>query len=170
VTLLEHPVIPADMLSGQVQGQEILTCTARPDGLVQSPADYWGAIDNDIRPSIDYLVTARLPIGEEQVEPLVLTSSFKVGRYEPLEGIWGLDSLPLSFGGTVHEAGDHEKGLQNVRVTLLERALDANTDQLGRFAFSGVPPGTYTLVISGEGIQERREQIEVPAASYDVGV
>jgi len=170
VTLLEHRVLPADILLGEVQGQEIYAFTARPDGLVQTPADYWGAMDNDIRPSIDYLVTARLPIGETRIEPLVLTSSFKLGRFEPSEGLWGLNPVPLSFGGTIHESGNHENGLQGVRVTLLERALDASTDALGRFAFSGVPPGRYTLVISGDGIDERREEIEVPAASYDVGV
>lgn len=170
LTLLQHPILPEDILQGQVQGQEITTFTARPDGIVQTPADYWGALDNDIKPSIDYKVTSRLGLDQTREEPLVLTSSFKIGRYEPTEGLWGLRDVPLSFGGTVHTGDDLEQGVPDVKVTLLERALDAQTDELGRYRFAGVPPGAYTLVISGEGIEERREAIEVPQKSYDIGV
>lgn len=170
LTLLQYPILPENILQGQIQGQEITAFTARPDGIVQTPADYWGALDNDIKPSIDYKVTSRLGLDQTWDEPLVLTSSIKIGRYEPTEGLWGLRAVPFSFGGTVHTGDDLEQGVPEVKVTLLERALDALTDELGRYMFSGVPPGTYTLVISGEGIEERREAIEVPQESYDIGV
>ena len=54
--------------------------------------------------------------------------------------------------------------------TLLERALDFITDDEGRYKFSNVPPGQYTLVIVAPGKEERREGIEVPSGSYDVGL
>lgn len=171
LTLLQNPVLPPDLLQGQVAGQQIQTFVAKSNDVMQSPADYWGAIDNDIRPSIDYKLVMSMDISTEISVGLVLTSQFKVGEMDKRNGaVEYYDELPLSFGGKIHQSGDLEAGLPGIKVSLLERALDSVTDDQGRYAFHSVPPGQYTLVISGPDVDERREQIEVPSGSYDVGL
>ena len=170
LTLLQYPIMPQSILHGLVEGQDIQTFTARPDGLVQTPADYWGALDNDIKPSIDYQLITRVNLNQEHSTGLALTSTFRIGATDGKARPSEFNEIPLTFGGKIHEAADPEAGIEGVNVTLLERALDAVTDSLGRYRFGGVPPGTYTLVVSSPYIEERREQIEVPGASYDIGV
>ncbi|MEE8391935.1 MAG: carboxypeptidase regulatory-like domain-containing protein [Anaerolineae bacterium] len=76
----------------------------------------------------------------------------------------------MQIGGTVHQGDDLDQGIPGATVTLLERALDATTDERGRFTFSGVPEGSYTLVISAPGADEQRREIQVPSGSYDVSI
>ena len=171
ITLLQHPMLPSDLLQGQVEGQEIQTMVGKPSEVMQSPADYWGALDNDIRPSIDFRLTMSLDLSQEISVGLALTSQFKVGEIDRRNGkVEDYDELPYSFGGKVHQSGDLESGIPGLRITLLERALDTISDDKGWYSFSRVPPGQYTLVISGPDVDERREQIEVPSGSYDVGL
>jgi hypothetical protein len=168
VTLLQHPVLPEDILQGAIVGQEIRTFAARPSSIIQGPADYWGALDNDIRPSIDYRLTVRVDLSQETSVGLALTSQLKVGQIDRRNGSAEHEELPLRFGGRVSQGDNAETGIPGVKVTLLERALDTVTDAEGRYSFSVVPAGQYTLVISAPGMDERRQQIEIPGGSYDV--
>ena len=170
VTLLQHPVIPEDLLRGEVAGQEIRTAIGHPSKIFQSPADYWGSLDGDIRPSLDYRLTISVDISQEITVGLALTSMFKLGQIDKTTGKAELFDLPLQFGGRIHERDNAEAGIEGVSVTLLERALDAVTDDEGRYTFHGVPPGEYTLIITAPGMEERRERIEVPSNQYDVGL
>ena len=170
ITLLQHPIIPEDLLRGEVAGQEIRTAVGHPSKFLQSPADYWGALDSDIRPSLDYRLTISIDINQEISVGLALTSIFKLGQIDEAAGETELFDLPLQFGGRIHERDSAEAGIEGVAVTLLERALDTVTDDEGRYTFRGVPPGEYTLIIRAPGMEERRERIEVPANQYDVGL
>lgn len=171
MTLLQSPSIPEDLLQGLVAGQEIQTYVARESEVFQSPADYWGSLDNDIRPSIDYRVTASMDLTQEIEVGLVLTSKFNIAQINGRNGmVRDIEEMALSFGGKIHRSGDAESGIPDTKVTLLERALDSITDEEGRYKFHKVPPGQYTLVIVAPGMEERREGIEVPSGSYDVGL
>jgi len=155
LTLLQHPVLPEELLQGLVAGQEIPTLTAQPGGILQSPADYWGALDSDIKPSIDYRVTLRIDLHQEITVGLALTSQFKVGPMVDGNGVVEFEELPFQIGGRIHQKENPEEGIPNVKVTLLERALDAVTDAEGRYRFRGVPAGDYTLVILAPGGKSR---------------
>ena len=170
VVLLQYPILPLEVLQGTLQGQEVPTFTAQPDGIIQSPADYWGALDNDIRPSLDYRVTLRIDLSQEISVDLALTSQVAVSQINGHNGAAARDELPMQIGGRVHQSDDPEAGIEGVTVTLVERALDATTDGLGRFGFSGGLPGTYTMVISAPGIAEQTKEIQVPDGNYDVGI
>ena len=170
VTLLQHPIIPEDLLRGEVAGQEIRTAIGHPSKIFQSPADYWGSLDSDIRPSLDYRLTVRVDVSQEITVGLALTSIFKLGQIDETTGKAELFDLPLQFGGRIHERDNAEAGIEGVAVTLLERALDTVTDDEGRYTFHGVPPGEYTLIVTAPGMEERRESIEVPSNQYDVGL
>ncbi|MCH8063199.1 MAG: DUF4255 domain-containing protein [Chloroflexi bacterium] len=170
VTLLQHPIIPEDLLRGEVAGQEIRTAIGHPSKIFQSPADYWGSLDSDIRPSLDYRLTVSVDVSQEITVGLALTSIFKLGQIDETTGKAELFDLPLQFGGRIHERDNAEAGIEGVAVTLLERALDTVTDDEGRYTFHGVPPGEYTLIVTAPGMEERRERIEVPSNQYDVGL
>ncbi len=170
ITLFQYPNLPPELLQGAVGGQEIRTFTAQPDGVIQSPADFWGALDNDIKPSIDYRVTLRIDLNQETPVGLALTSQFKLGLKANGSSAVKVTELPFQIGGRVHQGDDPEQGVPGVSVTLLERALDATTDETGRYTFSGVPAGSYTLVISAPGAEEERREIQVPSGSYDVSI
>ena len=168
ITLLQYPILPVELLQGQVAGQEIPTYTAQSSRVIQSPADYWGSIDSDIKPSIDYRAVLRIDLSQEFTVGLALTSKITVGFKEEESGS-PADELPFSVGGRIHRSENGQLGLPAVKVTLLERGLDTVTDAEGRYKFSGLLPGTYTLVISAPDIDERRE-IQVPNENYDVGI
>ena len=170
LTLLQHPLLPEELLEGTLAGQEIPTLAGQHSGFIQSPADYWGAIDNDIKPSIDYRVTLRMDLAQEISVGLALTSQFKVGQTDGRGGTTAIEELPFQIGGRVHQRDDPEKGVAGAKVTLVERALDTTTDEDGRFAFSGVPAGKYTVAVSGPEIEERRQELEVPSESYEIAV
>ena len=168
--LSQHPVLPEELLQGLVSGQEVFTYVANPSGIMQSPADYWGALDNDIKPSIAYRATVRLDLAQEISVGLALTSQLKVGYKVNGNGLGSMEELPFHIGGRVYQGGDPESGVRAARVTLVERALDAITGADGRYSFSGVPAGQYSLVISPPGIDELTRVIQVPSENYDIGI
>lgn len=170
LTLSQHPILPEELLQGLVAGQEVITYVANPIGIMQSPSDYWGALDNDIKPSIDYRATVRLDLAQEISVGLALTSQFKVGYKANGKGLRNVEELPFHIGGKVYEGGNPEIGVPAAKVTLLERALDAITGADGRYSFSGLPAGQYSLLISLPGVDELTRIIQVPSDNYDVGI
>ena len=167
-TLFQYPVIPEDLLQGQVSGQEIPAVIGQASAVIQSPADYWGVLDNDIKPSIDYRLTVRLDLSQELSVGLVLTSQVKVGRKINARVITDVDELPFHIGGKLYREGDPEGGVPAATLTLLERALDVVTGSDGRYSFSGVPAGHYTLIISAPGTDDQARTLQVPSNNYDV--
>jgi len=170
LTLLQNPMLPADLLQGQLVNQEIPAFAAHPAGIIQSPADYWGALDNDIKPAIDYRLILRLDLQQEISVGLVLSSQLRVGYQANGNGLANAEELLLQIGGRIHQKENPEQGISGVTVTLLERGLDALTDGQGRFRFSRVPRGRYTLAISVPGMEEQRAELAVPSNSYEVGI
>ena len=58
-------------------------------------------------------------------------------------------SKPITIRGQVLELGSRRK-LAGTIVSVKELSLDAVTDEQGRFAFHGVPPGSYTLLAQAD--------------------
>ena len=170
LTLFQHPVMPEEVLRGAVSGQEIRASVAQAGDVMQTPADYWGALDNDIRPAIDYRLTVRLDLSQEITAGMVLTSTFKVQQVVDGGVVAGSREPSHQIGGRIHRRDDRESGVSGATVTLLERALRTTTGEDGRYTFSRIPAGAYTIVVSAPGMDEQRERIEVPSGSYDVAV
>lgn len=64
-----------------------------------------------------------------------------------------------SIAGIIIDEADHE--LQGITVRLLELSISTATGDNGRFIFTHVPPGNYTLVVSAVGFQGKKENITV---------
>jgi hypothetical protein len=80
--LFRHQDIPEDILSGPLSENRypVTAVTAQPDGLFNNPADFWSALDNEIKPSLNYVVTLPLDTDTAFSAPVVKT---KILRFKP---------------------------------------------------------------------------------------
>lgn len=78
-TLFRYQELPEDILSEQLGENRypIISTCAQPDGLLNSPADFWSALDNEIKPSINYVVTLPLDTDTAFTAPMVRTRMLK---------------------------------------------------------------------------------------------
>jgi hypothetical protein len=176
LALFRHPVLPVDRLVGTLKSQpyEIQVRLASHDRLT-NPAEVWSALDNEMRPSISYLVTLALDPWTEVAVPLVHTRVLRAGQsIDPhhqqtlLSG--GQLAESVAIGGTVWDrfpGGSRQSGIQ---VAVKGSGLFATTDDLGRYLLENVPTGELTLVAwPAEGRPlEKRVQVPGPAVDYDL--
>ena len=83
-TLSRHSSLPEELLQGKLKEQEleIRTTTAQPDGLFKNPADFWSALDNQIKPSISYVVILPLDLEMAETAPVVLEKALRMKQKE----------------------------------------------------------------------------------------
>jgi hypothetical protein len=166
LTLFRYPELPEDVLSGQLTEQEcfIKTATAQPDGLFNNPADFWSALDNEIRPSINYIITLPLDIDVEFTAPMVRT---KVLEVKPPDT--NVEHL-VQVSGRVHESGKPTKGISETKVVAREAGMTAMTDDEGYYSFAKLTPGKHTFTVAVPGKKAREIAVTIPGASYDLEV
>jgi hypothetical protein len=150
LALFRFPVLPPERLVGSLKGQpyELQTRLASHDRLT-NPAEVWGALDNELRPSISYIVTLAMDPWTEITAPLVKTFSMRSGQAEGLPHDRRLiDSTVLewaSIGGQVR-AGAGGKPAAGIQVAVKGSGLFAASDENGCYTLNGLPPGEYVLV------------------------
>lgn len=160
-TLSRFPTLPAEHLQGVLLEHEgtLYTQTAQSNGVLKSPGDFWGALDNQLKPSVGYTVTLALASDAIPAGPPVLTTTLRFRQMRSTapaeEFVW--------FGGTVHDAEDQP--VAGATVRLEGRGEQTMTDAEGRYRLRVPQPGQYTLVVEGNGATQRRE-IEIPAVQY----
>lgn len=159
-TLLRFPTLPPEHLQGVLMEHEgtIYTQTAKSNGVLKSPGDFWGALDNQLKPSVAYVVTLALQRDTMIAGPPVLTTTLRFRQSPsgaPEEFIW--------FGGSVQDEAD--RPVKGALVTVEGRGERTTTDAEGRFRLRVRDPGHYTLLVQLDGRTQRRE-IEVPAVNY----
>lgn len=165
-TLSKYPELPGELLSEQLAGQDcpIRASTAQPDGLFSNPADFWSALDNEIKASISYVVTLPLDTDIAFTAPVVRT---KIVDYKPPDA--EAERL-VQIAGTVHKKGKQAEGIPDVRVVAMEIGMTTLTDAQGQYSFPKVAEGKYTfqVLIAGKKVQEAT--MVIPSASYDLEV
>ncbi len=69
VVLLKNPTIPSDVLQGSLVDQipHYPTVIASPDGVKNQP-EFWGALDQQLKPSLNYVVTLAVMLDEAPAE------------------------------------------------------------------------------------------------------
>lgn len=165
-TLSKYPELPRELLSTQLAGQDypIKTSTAQPDGLFNNPADFWSALDNEIKASISYVVTLPLDTDIAFTAPVVTT---KMVDYKPPDA----DAERLvQVAGTVHKAGKPAEGIPDVRVVAKEAGMTTLTDAQGRYSFLKITEGKYTFQVLIAGKKVHQAPVVVPSTSYDLEV
>ena len=165
-TLFRYPILPQEFLSGSLAGQDYLirASTAQPDGLFNNPSDFWAALDNEIKPSINYVVTVPLDLAIAFTSPVTKTATLGV---KPPDGE---AEHMIQISGLVHAAGDRARTVSGARIEAREAGMTAETDADGKYHFSRIPAGKHTLVVRLPDNRTKDLAITVPATSYDLEV
>jgi len=174
LALFRFPVLPADRLMGSLKKQpfEVPARLANHDRLT-NPAEVWSSLDNEMRPSISYIITLALDPWAEITAPRVRTLTMRSGQ---AIGIPELPSLQtdtvlerVDLGGTVQSAksGDPLPGIQ---VAIKGTGLFTTTDTSGRFRLGSLPPGEYILIAWPEEGRPLEKAITLPGdgRAYDL--
>lgn len=162
LALFRHPTLPETVLQGALQNQpfEVPAAVARQDKLT-NPAEVWSALDNEMRPSISYVITLALDPWQPIAGPIVRTLTLhSLVRQEPERG-----EKVVHIGGTVHKDGDPQP---DIAVALKGTGFVDNSKADGTFVLGGVPPGEYTLVAWPPEGQPKEKPVSVPGEDYDV--
>jgi len=176
LALFRHPILPEDRLVGTMRNPryDVQARLASHDRLT-NPAEVWSSLDNEIRPSISYMVTLALDPWQEVTGPIVRTFTFKAGqaytpdRLQQLQA--GGDAFGLVYiGGTVHNKNNGGNPLAGVQVAVKGTGLFSQSDAQGRFRLGGLLPGQYTLVAwmpDGKTVIEK--PVTLPAGELHAG-
>ncbi len=171
--LFRHPILPAQRLVGALKTQpfDIQARLAAHDKLT-NPAEVWSALDNEIRPSVSYLVTLAIDPWETIEGPIVRSFSTRVGQATDLPGRRELDPGGLAsektyIGGFVVDKGKEKDPLPGVEVAIRGTGFMATTDAAGRYTLGPLPNGEHTLVAWREAGKPVQRKINVPPGEKD---
>lgn len=190
LVLFRYPILPEDRLQNRLQNPrfEIRTRLANHDVLT-NPAEVWSALDNEMRPSISYVVTISLDPWKIKETEAVRTASLRIGKRTQPEvgrrpaaspGNFEIgDRSRLKFkqqlvldkshrditiiGGTVWETKGG-KALADTEVAIEGTGLYTRTDEQGCFRLRGLRPGTYQLVARQDDRKSKPLRIVVPSS------
>lgn len=178
MSLFRNPLLPEHHLVGTLQNPrfDIQTYVARPDKLT-NPAEVWSSLDNEIRPSIPYLVTLTLDPWTEVTGPIVQTYTLRSGQTRTLPTFQRLAEDAFStelttIGGVVRSKSKDKEPQSGLDVAIKGTGWVDKTDENGRFVLGGMPAGEYTLVIWPAKGKPSETKISVPTANggYDIEI
>jgi len=173
MALFRNPLLEGTFLVGDMQDQafDITGRVASHDKLT-NPAEVWSALDNEMRPSISYLVTIAMDPWQEVTGPPVRTFTMRTGlapdpRQGTLEPGTRVAGEALYIGGYVLQKGKPQPGIQ---VAVKGTGFVDTTDADGRFRLGGLLEGKYTLVAWPESGKPIELNITVPNSkgTYDI--
>jgi len=166
LTLFRYPELPEELLSGQLTALRypIKTTTAQPNGLSNNPADFWAALDNELKPSINYVVTIPLDTDMAFTAPVVRTKTLKFKATDT-----DIEQL-IQVGGMVYATGKPTQGIPKARVVAKEAGMTTETNDEGRYSFAKLPEGKQTLQVLVSGKKVKETSVTIPSASYDLEV
>lgn len=168
LALFRFPVLPEDRLVGALRNPpyDIQAQLARHDKLT-NPAEVWSALDNEMRPSVSYVVTVALDPWLEVTGPIVRTLTLHAGQTDTLPRHWRLmegTREELSFiGGTVRDRTEDGTPMAGIEVAIKGTGWFDTSDEQGRFTLGGLPRGEYTLVAWPAKGKPKEKKIVVPA-------
>jgi hypothetical protein len=165
-TLFSYPTIPSDLLTGDLARQDypVVTSVAQPDGLFNNPSDFWAALDNEIKPSINYVVTIPLDLDIAFTSPVVKTTAFSVKPPDTEAEQF------LLIKGLVHVAGKTSQPIPKAIVLSKETNMTAVTDKDGEYTFARMSQGKYTFQVLIEGKIQKEIKMKIPDRNYDIEV
>jgi hypothetical protein len=171
MALLRYARLPQEVLPESLQTQPLpISYMVAQEEHLRNPADLWGAIDNEWRPGLTFVITLALNPYETTTAPLVRSREIQIGpvadpRTQRLVEANGPDSF-WSIGGMLQS--DHN--LEDIQVRLLEQGVNMPLQTEGRFVIGNLKAGDYTLEVSVKGRKPSRHKIKVPAADYKIEV
>lgn len=174
LALFRNPILPESKLIGSMKDQpfDIQARLAQHDKLT-NPAEVWSALDNEMRPSVSYIITLALDPWTEVSGPIVRTFTMRAGqtgslpRHRRLDPD-GVDVDMTYIGGTIRDKKDEPQA--GIDVAIKGTGFFTATDEEGRYMLGSLPPGEYTLVVWPPKGKPKEKKIVIPAgdADYDL--
>jgi hypothetical protein len=171
LALLRFPILPSDRYVDDLRSQpfEIQTALARHDKLT-NPAEVWGSLDNEIRPSVSYTATLAFDPWTAAELPTARSVKLDSGQKASTNGSKKLrspSSTKIIIGGLVRHNGAPQSG---IRVALKDSAHSIYTNQLGYYRLGSILPGDYKIEYwSADGTRHEKEvTIPAPDGNYDL--
>ncbi len=174
MALFRYPELPEERLVGMLKSQPfaIQARLATHDHLT-NPAEVWSALDNELRPSVSYIVTLALDPWAEVSVPVVRSLALRQGLmgslpHSLLAGVQPSDMRWIN--GCLRDANKDGEPRAGVEIILKGTGLSSCTDLQGRFTLGSVPPGEYTLLAwPGKGKPvERKIVVSDEKQDYDL--
>lgn len=174
MALFRFPILPEDRLEGTLRHPPypIQARLASHDRLT-NPAEVWSSLDNEMRPSISYIVTLALDPWTEVIGPIVRTFTLRSGQSQTLPRYQRLldetRSELVFIAGTVRDKAQDGAPMAGIEVAIKGTGLFDKTDEQGRFALGGLLPGEHTLIAwppKGKP-KEKKVKIAVPVEDGD---
>ncbi len=164
-TLFRYPEIPEELLQGELVNPfyPIMARAAQQDGVLRNSADFWSALDNQLKPSISYVVTIPIDLDLAVSATEVKTKVFKFtgdGGQGPEEKV--------NISGLVYRKDKPDEVLPEVTIVAREAHMTAGTNEDGVYVFPNLPFGSYTFEVSAPGEKARQIAVTVPDKNYDI--
>ena len=170
--LFRHPYLNADVLHGKLKRQrfKIPAQLARHDKLT-NPAELWSALDNELRPSISFILTLALNPFEEITGPavrnLTMRTRINTNGANGQNGTATLDDATvvtesMLIAGVVVDSAESNP-ISGVQVGIKDSHKVDITDEQGRFKLRGLYAGTYTLIVWPPDGEPQEHTITVPS-------
>lgn len=162
--------LPEEMLEPGLRNQPypIRARTAQPSRAIENLPDLWGVMENQLRPSINYVVTLAMERDVVFTSPWVLASRIDLlNRLDPERHPETL----LQIGGVVYRADD-EQPIKEATVTVVETGATTRTDRFGRYHLANVPSGALHLRVQVDG-RTVEHPVKVPSerlTAYDLTI
>lgn len=173
-SLYRNMRLPEEHYKGALEGFESsIPLRAMPPDHLQKSTDFWGVMDNELRANLTWVVTAPLDVFAPYSGPMVRTRTLRFGRLaaDGEEEEEDLQSREFHHaGGIVHTEGDPDAGLEGVRLSVQETGATALSDSDGKYSFSRLAEGEYTVLVEPTEGKPFTAPLQVPSANYDIGI
>jgi hypothetical protein len=179
LALFRYPILPEDRLVGTLRNPrfEIQARVAVHDRLT-NPAEVWSALDNEMRPSVPYILTITLDPWSEVTGEVVRNLTIRpyinleLPRYIAPTDEQKADALNY-IGGTIRNKQADNAPCRDIEVAIKGTGLFAKTDQQGRYRLGNLPLGAHTLVVWPPDGKPKEKQITIPPVKgedYDLDI
>jgi len=164
-TLFRHRQIPEELFHGSLANTDypIKTHTAQPDGVLRNSADFWSALDNQLKPSISYVVTIPVDLDVAVTAPEVKTKVFTFKDTEE-----AISEEVVQISGKVHRKGKPDEVIPDAIILAKELQMTATTDEEGKYVFRKIRLGSHTFEVQAPGEEKKQVPVTLPSANYDI--
>jgi hypothetical protein len=159
--LSSYPELPEDVLPAPLAGlkrQFGALQTRAGDSRHDATPDFWHAVGGAYKLSFHYIVTVPFPSGSvlhrgPPVREQQVRVSDRLARRPAVVERTRIRGSVVDSGGT---------GVAGAWVMLRDLGRVAETDELGRFSFTQVPPGSHVVCVRDAEGHEAEERLDVP--------